>query len=185
MTYTVLNYMKYNSHNWYAANIAGIICVTVYCIFLNVLQFEGFNRMDICHPYFYQSSACRKLIAKTIADDPNFSSMKNSYTKKVYDTDASLVKQVQQVSSKVESQDATVSGKLSQIVDELQRMGSSYLGMLRTEASQPSDHHDASVLTQLKSLLDATVVDPAMTKYVGPLTRLYTTLSPSPAPAPL
>jgi len=63
-------------------------------------------------------------------------------------------------------------------------LGTSYLGNLRLEVNQPTDNAQPSILMQIKTLLDTTLVDPTMTKYVDPLTRLYVALSPAPAPNP-
>lgn len=181
MTYNVLTYMKYNYHYWYAANLAVIMCGVIYSIFLNVLQFEGYNRKGICHPYFYQSPACRKLISNTIANDDKFASLRETYAKNTYKNEASVISQIRHAEDKASA--SSVVGQLSQLVSGIQNLGSSYLGNLRWQVNQPVDNTKPSILTQIKTLLDATVVDPAMTKYVDPLTRLYVTLSPAPAPA--
>jgi len=186
MTYLVLNYMKYNYHHWYAANVAVIVCGLIYCVFLNVLQFEGNNRTGNCQPYFYQSSACRKLVSNTIATDANLTDMKQTYSNNTYDTDASLLKKVQTAESKASSGDASVLGQLSKFANGIQNLRAFDLGNLRTEVNQPGDNAQPSVLTQLKTLLDTTIVDPTMIKYVDPLTRLYGALSAAaPAPSPL
>lgn len=184
MTYQVLNYMKYNYHYWYAANFAAIMCGIIYSIFLNVLQFEEYNHTGICHPYFYQSTACRKLVSSTIASDGQFATLKETYAKKTYGTEASVINQVQRAESKASSQDTSVVGQLSQFVQGIQNLGTSYLGNLRWQVNQPTDNAQPSILTQIKTLLDMTLIDPTVTKYVDPLTRLYVVLSPSPAQEP-
>ena len=181
MTYVALNYMKYHYHHWYAANVAMVICFVMYLIFLNVLQFEGYNRMNMCHPYFYTSSACRKLVSETIAANNDFASLKRGYVANVYnDANQSIDRQVQTLSA--QAQQSKAMNKLNDFVQSIQNMASSYLGKLRTEVNTaPPDK--PSVLSQLKRLLDTTVVNPVLTKYIDPLSRLYATLSPPPPPS--
>jgi len=178
MTYVVLNYMKYQYHHWYAANLAMVICFVMYLIFLNVLQFEGYNRMNMCHPYFYTSSACRKLVAETIAANNDFATLKRGYVTQVYqDANQAIDRNVQTLSA--QAQHSTAIKKLNDFVNNVQNLASSYLGNLRTEVNKaPPDK--PSVLSQLKRLLDTTIVNPVLTKYIDPLSRLYATLSPVP-----
>jgi hypothetical protein len=164
--------MKYNRHLYYAAVTAGIICAVVFGIFLNVIQFEVNNQMGVCSPYFYQSSACRQLIATTISSDPNFSDMKKKYSKTVYDQPTSLAQQVNQASQQIAKNDNTLLKMLGNFGDVLQNLTPSNLGKFKQMASAPSSPATPSPLSQLQTLLQTTLVDPAMTKYVAPLQRL-------------
>jgi hypothetical protein len=182
--YVALNYMKYNAAEWYAAVLAGVFLVVIFSIFLNVIQFEVYNNTGVCHPYFYQSSACRKLIANSIASDPNFQSMKQTFSSATYDKDASLTHQVNAISNQVSAPDSTTVSQISQIADAIQNLGS-YLGSLQQVVAAPAPGPAASsTLSQLKSLVDSTLIDPAMAKYVEPLQRLYRSMSTAPGPAP-
>ena len=82
VSFVALNYMKYNGPEWYAACVASFMCLIIFVIFLNVIQFEIYNRLEVCHPYFYQSSACRKLIAHGISSNPSFKNMKMIFQRK-------------------------------------------------------------------------------------------------------
>ena len=189
--YVALNYMKYNAHYWYAAVTAGVICSVTLCIFLNVIQFEVYNRTNTCHPYFYQSDACRRLISETIAADPKFKNLKANFSQTVYNKPYALSQKVSQVSRDLSGKDDTLVGTLRNLGDVLQNLQSTYLGKFQnmakapTPASSPSAPDKPSVLSQLQTLLGQTVVDPAMAKYVAPLQRLVTAIAPAPvAPAP-
>lgn len=181
MTYAVLNYMKYNYHYWYAANLAAFLCIVIYSIFLNVIQFEGYNRLDICHPYFYQSQACRKRVAEKISENLDFQQLKKTYSTEVYNKKTSLIDQVNTMDSDIHNKENTVFDKFVDLVNQLEKLGSSYLGNFQKLEKERKQNDPPSVLTQLKTVLDRAIVEPTMTKYVDPLTRLYTKLAtPSP-----
>lgn len=183
-TYVALSYMKYNRHLYYAAVMAGILCAVVFGIFLNVIQFEVYNRTGVCHPYFYQSSACRQLIATTIASDPKFSGLKQDYSKTVYNDPASLAQQVNRAAQQLNQNDNTLLKMLKNLGDVLQNLTPSNLGKFKEMATSPlasstSANPQPSPLSQLKTLLQTTVVDPTMTKYVAPLQRLVNVIAPA------
>jgi hypothetical protein len=175
--------MKYNRHLYYAAVTAGVLCAIVLGIFLNVIQFEVYNRTGVCHPYFYQSSACRQLIASTIASDPRFSAMKQDYSKTVYDDPASLAQQVNRAAQQVNENDNTLLRMLGNLGNVLQNLTPSNLGKFKQMAASPSPSPGGapvpSPLSQLQALLQTTVVDPTMTKYGAPLQRLVGVIAPS------
>lgn len=175
MNYQMLTYMMYNEAQWYAAIVALFVCGIAFLVILNVIQFEVMNRLELCHPYFFQSDACRKLIRDTIAADANFAAIRKRYKEAAYTTASSAVKAIQTVSDDVTKQDDSILVQLGLISDSVQKLGAKYLGNLQTMAQAPAAAGQ-SLATQLKTLLDATVIDPAMIKYKDPLTRLYNSL---------
>ena len=166
-TYVALNYMKFNAPEWYAAVIAAIFFFFIFIIFFNVIQFELYNRTEQCHPYFYQSSACRKLIANTIANDDYFHKIKSEYSRNVYNDQASMIQKINAV-------DAPLAKQSSSIIKTILSGLNGTLGGTLGNASAP-----ASAIYELKTLLDKTIVDPTLAKYVSPLQKLYNSLTTS------
>ena len=157
--YKVLDYFKYNAADYYAAVLAGVLLFVIFCIFLNVIQFETYNRMGICHPYFYQSDACRRLVASTLASNPRFSAMKNAFVQSVYDNQNSVSDKVATLAKNVNEQSSSLIGQINQVTTAFQ--------------NSPSLGNTSSFVSQVKSLIDATLIDPTMIRYVQPLQRLY------------
>ena len=169
--------MKYNGPEWYAALVALFMCGIIFTIFLNVIQFEIYNRLEVCHPYFYQSSACRKLISQSIATDPVFINMKNNFLKKTYkNVAASSVSKINNISDKHDAYNQNFIDEINEVNDVVQNLGPFNLGNLKKSISSSKSTDKPSVMNQIKTLLDTTIVDPTMTKYIDPLKRLYTSL---------
>ena len=167
--------MKYNGPEWYAACVASFMCLIIFVIFLNVIQFEIYNRLEVCHPYFYQSSACRKLIAHGISSNPSFTNMKNDFSKKTFRQTTSATSTVKDISDKANNSNINFIREINQVNDVVQNLGPVNLGKLKKTMSS-SASPSPSVLNQIKTLLDQTIIDPTMTKYIDPLKRLYTSL---------
>jgi len=167
--------MKYNGPEWYAALAAFFMCGIIFTIFLNVIQFEIYNRSEVCHPYFYQSSACRKLVAKSIASDQNFAKMKNDFSKKTFRQAASSVNVVENIAKQTDTDNQNFVDEISDVTDIIQNLESDDLGKLKRKMSS-STSPAPSVIDQMKTLLDQTIVDPTIAKYVDPLKRLYKSL---------
>lgn len=176
-SFVALNYMKYNGPEWYAALAAFFMCGIIFTIFLNVIQFEIYNRLEVCHPYFYQSSACRKLISKSITNDPAFSKMKNDITKKAYRGDASAASTVNHISETTEQSNDKFIDEINKVNDVLQNVGPTNLGNLKSTMSSSKSPAIPSAMSQLKTLWEQTIVDPTMAKYVDPINRLYHSLA--------
>jgi hypothetical protein len=173
--YQVLTYMRYNGPQWYAAVLTLTLCLVAFSVFLNVINFEVTNQLEICQPYFFQSDACRKLIRDTIAADADFAAMRQSYQQTAYNASNSATRTVQDVADKVTQQDGTILAKLGLVTDAVQKLGAKYLGDLKALAQQPAAAGQTLAM-QLKTLLDATIIDPTLIKYKDPLTRLYNSL---------
>jgi hypothetical protein len=97
--------------------------------------------------------------------------MKSTFAQSVYASQNSISDKVASLTTTADTQDSTLLGQLNQISTAFH--------------NSPPLGNMSGFLTQVKSLLDATVIDPAMTRYVQPLQRLYQSMmSPGTATSP-
>ena len=191
-----LNYFSYNTPHISAFVTASIMFFSFYVILVLMFQYEYYNVINYCDPKFYYGRACRHAIADQILSEPGLVNAKQKF----YDTMQTVSANTAADKSKIEnamtnvqmSVDANAEfrqetiDQINEVTDVVNAATANYLGNLQKSVQSTQN----SAWTQLQSIppllkdlqgqIRQSVVTPAMAPYVGPLQKLYQSLTQLP-----
>jgi len=161
-----------------------------------MFQYEFYNKKNYCDPKFYYGRACRNQIADRILNNPDLINAKHRFynamqdVNKVIDNVQNDIDTVSQnVQDGLESNDEFQRDTLDQINDvtRIVKMATAnYLGNLQGVVQSTKDTSAAvwsqlqsvpALLKELQKQINDAIVTPALAPYVGPLQKLYQSLS--------
>jgi hypothetical protein len=191
-----IHYFTYNAPDVNTCVSVCILIFSFYVVLFLMFQFELYNKKNYCEPKFYYGRACRNQIADRILSNPELINAKRQFystMQKVGEVTDNVQTDIDRVSKGVhdglESNEEFQRDTLDQINDVtriVKMAAANYLGNLQGVVQSTKETSTAAwnqlqsipaLLKDLQTQINSAIVTPALAPYVGPLQKLYQSLS--------